>query len=128
MNTFSNTIYLVGTLCTKPGIETSQEGIKRVEISLSTHDNYQNSAGTYKKQTQYHQLVFWNQQAIKANNKLKKGDEILVFGLLEYTPYYDQTNVQHFKTRIVSLSFKKLNISSPQHSNIKRTYKMNHDQ
>lgn len=77
-----NSVRLTGFLGSDPEILLYGNEKKLARVSLATHERYRDSDGTWKTDTQWHDLLYWGKQAIFAEKNLNKGLEISIEGRL----------------------------------------------
>lgn len=95
-----NYVKLIGHLGVDPELITFESGKKLVKFTLATNDNYKNQEGEWVQNTQWHNLVLWDNLAEKAHEKLKKGVEIMAEGRIVNKSYVDKEGVPKFSTEI----------------------------
>lgn len=91
----------MGFLGSDPEIKNFENNRKLARLSLATNESYKNGEGNWVVDTQWHQLVMWDSQAVFAENKLEKGAEISVEGRLVSRSYKDKTGQVRYVTEIV---------------------------
>lgn len=101
MNNLRNNVQLIGNLGTNPEIKELSNGRKMARITLATNESYKNKNGDVIKETQWHNLVAWNNQAIIAEKYLEKGKEICISGKLNNRSYSDNEGITRYITEIV---------------------------
>lgn len=67
---------------------------------MATHERYRNAQGEWLTRTQWHQLVFWGQQALYAQQRLTRGTELAIEGKLVTRQYVDKNGVNRHVTEI----------------------------
>lgn len=112
MNTLRNSVRLVGNLGMDPEVKSFDNNKKLARLSIATHESYKNDKGERTTETQWHNVVMWNQQAKFAEDYLKKGDEIVIEGRLSSRSYTDKDGNKRFVTEIVANDFLKMNRSN----------------
>ncbi|MBC6492780.1 single-stranded DNA-binding protein [Flavihumibacter stibioxidans] len=109
MNESKNKVLLVGFLGADPEVKETATGRRVARFSVATNENYQNSQGEKVTETQWHHLVAWGRLADKAEQELRKGNEVSVEGKLVYRSYVDKEGVKKFATEINVLELVVLN-------------------
>lgn len=102
MAMLTNRVQLIGHLGTDPEKRSFESGTKRSSFSLATTSNYKNGEGEWVKDTQWHRIICWGKTADKVEDKLKKGDKILLSGKLTYRSYKDEKGDTHYVTEVVA--------------------------
>lgn len=95
-----NYVRLVGFLGFDPELMTFESGKKLLKVNLATNDSYKNPEGEWVQNTQWHQLMLWDNLADKALEKFKKGVEVVVEGRIINKTYVDKEGVTKFSTEI----------------------------
>lgn len=98
-----NLVTLRGNIGQEPEYHTS--GINRCHISLATNEKWQDNNGETKESVEWHNIVFWNKQADIANEKLRKGDYVLIEGKLVTNKHLNKENVMVYTTQIHAKKF-----------------------
>ncbi len=96
-----NNVQLIGNLGTTPEIKELANGGKVARITLATNESYKNKKGETIKETQWHNLVAWNNQAIIAEKYLEKGKEVCISGKLNNRSYQDSEGITRYITEVV---------------------------
>lgn len=109
MNESKNKVLLVGFLGADPEVKETATGRRVARFAVATSENYQNSQGEQVKETQWHHLVAWGRLAEKAEQELRKGNEVSVEGKLVYRSYVDKEGVKKYATEINVLELVVLN-------------------
>jgi len=101
MNTLRNKVQLIGNLGNNPEIITLDSGKKLAKFSLATNESYKNSQGEKVTETQWHNLVAWNNTAEIIEKYLEKGREIAIEGKLTSRSYDDKDGNKRYVTEII---------------------------
>lgn len=110
MNTLRNSVRLVGNLGMDPEVRNFDNNRSLVRISLATNETYRNDKGDKVTETQWHNLIFWGQQAKLAEQFLKKGDEVAIEGKLSNRNYIDKEGIKRYVTEIVVNDFMRIGL------------------
>jgi single-strand DNA-binding protein len=94
-----NKVTLHGFTGKDPEIKTLESGKKIAKFSLATQN--------YKKETAWHNLIFWEKLTDLCEKYVKKGSELIVEGEISYRDYTDKDGVKKYFTEIIcnSLEF-----------------------
>jgi single-strand DNA-binding protein len=87
MANLRNSVQLIGRLGKDPEIKTFDTGKKLATFSIATNSTYRNQKGDKVEETQWHNLVLWDNLADIAAQYLKKGAEIAIEGKLVHRTY-----------------------------------------
>ncbi len=101
MTNLRNNVQLIGNLGTAPEVKELANGSKMARITLATNESYKNKKGETVKETQWHTLVAWNNQAVIAEKYLEKGKEVCISGKLSNRSYQDNEGVTRYITEVV---------------------------
>ncbi|GHO86764.1 single-stranded DNA-binding protein [Dictyobacter formicarum] len=84
-----NKIILIGNLGRDPEMSYTQNGTAVTKFTLAVTRRYGKSASG-ERETDWFNIVAWNQLAETCNNYLKKGQKVYVEGRLEQRKYTDK--------------------------------------
>lgn len=101
MNNLRNSVRLVGNVGTDPKIMVFDNGKKKAQLVMATSESYKNAQGERIKETQWHNVIAWGQQAAIIEKYIGKGKEIAVEGKLVHRTYEDKTGKKCYTTEIV---------------------------
>ena len=101
MNTLRNKVQLIGNLGNDPEIITLDSGKKLAKFSMATNETYKNTQGEKITETQWHNLIAWNNIAEITEKYVKKGQEIVIEGKLTSRSYEDKEGIKKYITEIV---------------------------
>lgn len=101
-----NKVTLLGNLGNDPEIRSTANGSRVATLSLATSQQWKNQAGEKQEKTQWHRLVCWDNAkgpklATVVESYCRKGDKILVEGMIEYRQWQDREGVTRYSTEIV---------------------------
>jgi single-strand DNA-binding protein len=103
-----NKVTLIGNLGGDPEIRHLENGTAVGRFSLATNENYKDKDGNWQKQTEWHNVVVWREQAERAEKQLKKGMMVFVEGKISYRKYTGQDGNERNVTDIVASQFRML--------------------
>lgn len=101
MSNLRNSVRLVGFLGSDPEVKMVANNKKVARVSIATNDFYKNDKGERVEETQWHNLVMWEKNAVLAENYLHKGSEISIEGRLTSRVYTDKAGVKKYFTEVV---------------------------
>jgi single-strand DNA-binding protein len=101
MERVTNSVRLTGYAGADPVIVTFASEKKLARLSIGVHEFYKNSLGEAIDQTQWFQLVLWNQKVELVEDIVKKGSALRVEGKLSVQSYMDKAGDQRYTTEIV---------------------------
>lgn len=101
MSNLRNSVRLVGFLGSDPEVKSLANNKKVARVSIATNDFYKNDKGERIEETQWHNLVMWERNAVLAESFLHKGSEISIEGRLISRVYTDKAGVKKFITEVV---------------------------
>lgn len=105
MKHLKNTVQLIGNLGQDVDFKEFDSGSKRAKFTLATHDYYKDKNGEKVENTQWHNVIAWNNTAKYLSETLKKGDYVLIQGQLTYRKYNDDSGVAKYITEVVANEF-----------------------
>lgn len=100
MERVKNSVRLTGYAGADPVIVNFAEK-KMARLSLGVHEFYKNSLGEAVDQTQWFNLIFWNQKVELIEGIVKKGAALRISGKLSAQTYTDKNGDQRYTTEIV---------------------------
>jgi single-strand DNA-binding protein len=101
MSNLRNSVRLVGHLGNEPEVKVTANNKKLAKVSIATNSSYKNDKGEKVEETQWHNLVMWDKNAVLAEKYLRKGSEISIEGRLSSRSYTDNAGVKKFFTEII---------------------------
>lgn len=101
MNNLRNRVQLIGRVGTDPDIRTVGKGKIFARLNLATNEHYINNNGEHVKETQWHNLVAWDKNAVFIQKYLKKGQEVAIEGKLTTRNYQDKEGMKRYITEII---------------------------
>ncbi len=101
MRNLRNQVQLIGHLGANPVIKELENGKKVARITLATNETYRNKNNERITETQWHNLVAWNSQAVLAEKYLEKGKEVCISGKLSSRSYVDSDGITRYITEVV---------------------------
>ncbi|MHC8509319.1 MAG: single-stranded DNA-binding protein [Rhodospirillales bacterium] len=98
-----NKVILVGNLGRDPEVRTTQNGLKLVNMSLATSENWRDKAtGERREKTEWHRVVVFNERIADVCEKyLKKGSKVYIEGSVQTRKWQDNTGQDRYTTEIV---------------------------
>ena len=91
-----NKVILIGRLGRNPEVYTSENGNKKVTVSLATSERYRDKEDIWKEQTDWHNIVAIGNLAndiAEGRRNYSKGDLMYVEGKLRYRQYTNQNGI-----------------------------------
>ena len=98
-----NKVTLVGNLGRDPEVRSTQDGMKIVNLSLATSENWKDrNSGERRERTEWHRVVIFNENLARvAEQYLRKGSKIFVEGQLQTRKWTDQSGQDRYTTEVV---------------------------
>ena len=100
MNSLRNKVQLIGNIGQTPEIISFENGSKIAKLTLATNENYKDSKGDKKTETQWHNLIAWGKTAEIIENYVKKGEEIAIEGKIIYENFEGTDGNKKYVTKI----------------------------
>jgi len=101
MENTKNSVRLTGFAGIDPVVINFANEKRMARISIAVNEFYKNTAGEAVNQTQWFNLIFWNQKVELVENIIKKGSLFSVEGKLNTQIYTDKKGEQRYATEIV---------------------------
>lgn len=101
MNNLRNRVQLIGRVGTEPEIRTVAKGKTFARLNLATNETYINNNGERVTETQWHNLIAWDKNAILIQKYLRKGQEVAIEGKLTSRNYQDKEGVKRYITEVI---------------------------
>jgi single-strand DNA-binding protein len=110
MKTMNNAVTLSGNLGSAIELTKLSTGKCVARVSIATNDFFRDRSGSSKKETQWHNLVAWDNTAERMQMCLTKGSFVMVHGKLIHRPYIDRDgNTRYFSEVVVrEFTFQKM--------------------
>lgn len=105
MNNLRNKVQLIGRIGQKPTLQTVKGDYKVAKITLATNERVKDKEGTWKDNTQWHNVVVWGKNAELLVKIADKGYEIAVEGKLVNRNYESKSGEKHYVTEVELLEF-----------------------
>ena len=93
---------LIGRLGQDPEKRVTQTGQSVATLSLATSETYKDKSGNKQEKTEWHKVVFWNQQAELIEQYCKKGSQLYIEGTLQTREWQDKDGNKRWTTEVVS--------------------------
>jgi len=100
MNALMNQVQLIGRLGADAEIKTTSQGTKLSTLRIATNERTKLSNGEWKEITQWHQCVVWGQLNKVVEKFGKKGNQLMIYGSLNYRMYTDSEGTKRTTTEI----------------------------
>ncbi|CAM1359037.1 Single-stranded DNA-binding protein [Tenacibaculum sediminilitoris] len=101
MNALKNRVQLIGNLGNTPDIITLESGKKLAKFTIATNETYKNSQGEKITDTQWHNIVAWNNTAEIIEKYIEKGKEVMIEGKLTSRSFEDKEGNKRYITEVV---------------------------
>jgi len=98
MSFYYNHVVLVGRLTRDPDFKVFSEGVQKVFFMLAVSRSHNAT------ETDYIPVCMWGKTAVLANDLLKKGLPVLIWGRLQVRPY-GQDNDKKWMTEVIAENF-----------------------
>ena len=99
-----NKVILIGNLGKDPDILVV-DGIMKATFSLATYEQYKSKDGHKVEQTEWHNIVCWNNIAENAEKVLKKGMQIYLEGKIRSRQWDDKEGNKKYFVDIIADTF-----------------------
>ncbi|WP_167512625.1 single-stranded DNA-binding protein [Oceanidesulfovibrio marinus] len=96
-----NEATVLGRLGRDPELRYTKEGTAIANLSIATEEGYKDKSGEWVGRTEWHRAVIFGRMAERTAEKCRKGDVILVKGVLETTQWVSKkSGEKHYQTQI----------------------------
>lgn len=95
-----NLAIIHGRLGKDPEVKTTQGGAKIAKFSVATSERVKQRDGTYKEETEWHNVVVFGKTAENCGQYLEKGREVLVEGRLKTSSWENEQGKKQYRTEI----------------------------
>ena len=96
-----NRVTLVGNLGRDPELRRLASGAAVARFSLATSERYRDRSGTWREQTEWHDVSLWRGLAERAETQLRRGMLVYVEGKLSTRRYTDRAGVDRKATEVI---------------------------
>lgn len=97
-----NKVLLIGRIGQDPEKRVTQAGQSVVTVSLATSESYKDKSGNRQTKTEWHKIIFWNQQAELIEQYCKKGSQIYVEGAIQTREWQDKDGNKRWSAEIIA--------------------------
>lgn len=97
-----NKVHLIGHAGQNPEYRTLESGARVLRLSLATSEQWQDKNGEWQEETQWHNVIAWNDLADRNADRLHKGHKIYVEGKVAYRKYTATDGTERQATDIVA--------------------------
>lgn len=102
MNSLRNRLQLVGNLGTNPEVRKSEKGQNFTRFTLATTEVYKDKEGKYVKNTQWYNVIMFDNLSNYAGKYTQKGDLVAVEGLLIHKNYETKEGEKRLVAEIIA--------------------------
>jgi len=101
-----NRVELRGNVGFDPRINSLEDGVQVMRLSLATNEAFKNKKGEWQEETVWHNIVAWAGKGMPEFSSIKKGNTLSVTGRIKPVQYQTKTGVERQTYEIVALSIK----------------------
>jgi len=102
MRNLRNQVQLIGRLGADPEMSEFSTGGRKTQMRIATSETYKNKSNEKVTDTQWHNVIAWNNTATFAKTYLTKGTEIMIQGKLSNRTYEDKNGTTRYITEVVA--------------------------
>lgn len=99
-----NKVMVIGNLGKDPEMRFTANGSAVTTFSVAANRNYKKPDGEWEKETEWFNVVTWNQLAERCSQMLQKGSRVYVEGRLHSRSWDGQDGQRHFRTEVIANS------------------------
>jgi len=96
-----NKIMLIGNLGRDPEMNYTQGGTAITKFTLAVNRYTKGTDGERKTETEWFNIIAWNQLAETCSKYLQKGQKVFVEGRLTQRKYTDRNNVERLSVEVI---------------------------
>lgn len=100
-----NKVLLIGRLGQDPDKRVTPQGNSVITLNLATSEKFKDRNGNQQERTEWHRVIFWNQQADILEQYCRKGSELYVEGSLQTREWQDKDGNKRWTTEIQGRNF-----------------------
>lgn len=97
-----NRVFLIGNVGKDPEVRQADGGLKVASFTLATTERYKAKDGSYKDNTEWHNIVAWRGTAEVVEKFVKKGTPLYVEGRIRTRSWDDQQGNKRYITEIIA--------------------------
>jgi single-strand DNA-binding protein len=120
-----NKALLIGRLGQEPEKRVTAQGASVVTLNLATTEKYKDKTGIQQERTEWHRVIFWNQQAEVIEKYCRKGSQLYIEGRIQTREWQDKDGNKRWTTEIVGQNFQFLDPANYQGGNQDGNYQNN---
>ena len=109
-----NKIMLIGNLGRDPELNVTGNGTPFARFSLAVSRNYKSNTGERREETEWFNIVAWQQLAETCNTYLHKGSKVYIEGRVTQRKYTDKNGVERTAVDVIASNMEILTPKSPQ--------------
>ena len=102
-----NKVILIGRIGKDAEIKNFEKGNSLIKFSLATSENYKTKDGEWKENTEWHNIIFWTQNAESYATRFVKGVMLYLEGKIQTRSWDDQNGNKKYMTEI-SVQYQKV--------------------
>lgn len=96
-----NKVQLIGSLGRDPETRTTTNGKKVMNLRVATNKSIKQQDGTFIDQTEWHQIVIWNERLVeRMEKKAQKGSQVYIEGSIQ-TRSWEKDGEKKYATEVV---------------------------
>jgi single-strand DNA-binding protein len=97
-----NKIMLIGNLGKDPEMTYNPAGLATTKFSLAVNRVTKSKSGERQEETEWFNIVMWDNLAVTASSFLKKGQKVYLEGRLSQRKYTDKNGVERTATEVIA--------------------------
>lgn len=97
-----NKVFILGYLGETPTLKYTTNNIPNVIINIATNDTYKDKDNTFKKRTEWHRVICYNNIAESIANFTEKGSLVFIEGYIKTNTWTHENQTKSIKNIIAS--------------------------
>lgn len=122
MSLLVNLVRLIGNVSGEPNIRHLHNGKSMARFSVATSETLLKATGECVHETQWHTVVAFGMQALRAERQIRKGAKVAITGRLKNRKYNDEAGRERFTSEVVIENLVMLGPGKPGHAGFRQVH------
>lgn len=98
-----NKVMIIGNLGKDPEMRFTANGSAVTTFSVAANRNFRRPDGEWEKETEWFNVVTFNQLAERSSQNLQKGSRVYVEGRMQTRSWDGQDGQRHYRTEVIAM-------------------------
>ena len=103
-----NRVELRGNVGFDPRINSLEDGVQVMRLSLATNEAFKNKKGEWQEETVWHNVIAWCGRNMPDFSQIRKGSRLFVVGRIKPVQYQTKSGTERQTYEIVAINIKQL--------------------